>query len=218
MVSQCRYNNAPAFIKKAVSSGKLGRILSARSILTWKRANDYYLDSDWKGTWEKEGGGVVIDQAIHSIDLVNWMINSEVASISANISKRSGKVCEVEDTAEGFIEYKNGAVYGFYCMNNYAVDEPIEIMLQCENGKAVFGYDNAKITYKDGTVEEAHPDFSAEYNGGKDYWGIQHVRQVRQFYAALRGEEPLEISAEEALKTHRIVMDIYEIGKKGMGL
>lgn len=218
VVSQCRYNNSAVLVKKAITSGKLGRIISARSILTWKRANDYYLESDWKGTWDKEGGGVVIDQAIHSIDLVNWMINSEVTSLSANLSKRGNKVCEVEDTAEGFITYESGAVYGFYCMNNYAVDEPIEIMLQCERGKAVFGYDDAVITYNDGTVEQAHQDFSAEYDGGKDYWGCQHVRQVRQFYAAVRGEEPLDISAEEALKTHKIVMEIYKLGKKGMGL
>ena len=50
-----------------------------------------------------------------------------------------------------------------------------------------------------------------------DYWGFQHVRQIRQFYAAVRGEEPLDISAEEALKTHKIVMEIYKVGKKGMG-
>lgn len=218
IVSQCRYNNSAVLVKRALTSGKLGKIISARSILTWNRHNDYYLVSDWKGTWDKEGGGVVIDQAIHSIDLVNWMIDSEIVSLSANLAKRSGKICEVEDTAEGLIEYKNGAVYGFYCMNNYSVDEPIEIILQCENGKAVFGYDDAKITYNDGTVEEAHQDFSADYEGGKDYWGFQHVRQVRQFYAALRGDEPLDISAEEALKTHKIIMSIYECGKKGMGL
>lgn len=218
IVSQCRYNNSAVLVKKAITSGKLGKIISARSILTWKRANDYYLESDWKGTWDKEGGGVVIDQAIHSIDLVNWMISSKITSLSANLSKRGNKVCEVEDTAEGLIEYENGAVYGFYCMNNYAVDEPIEIILQCENGKAVFGYDDAKITYNDGTVEEAHQDFSAEYDGGMDYWGFQHVRQIRQFYAAVRGDEPLDISAEEALKTHKIIMEIYKVGKNGLGL
>ena len=146
------------------------------------------------------------------------MINSEVTSLSANLSKRGNKVCEVEDTAEGFITYESGAVYGFYCMNNYAVDEPIEIMLQCERGKAVFDYDDAVITYNDGTVEQAHQDFSAEYDGGKDYWGCQHVRQVRQFYAAVRGEEPLDISAEEALKTHKIIMEIYDKGKRGLGI
>ena len=78
VIMQCRYNNSAQLVKKAVESGRLGKIISARSILTWTRPDSYYAESDWKGTWDKEGGGVVIDQAIHSIDLVNWIINDEV--------------------------------------------------------------------------------------------------------------------------------------------
>ncbi len=218
VIFQCRYNNSAQLVKRAVESGRLGKILSARSILTWCRSNDYYNDSDWKGTWDKEGGGVVIDQAIHSIDLVNWIVDSKVRRISATLSRRSEKVCVVEDTAEGLIEYENGVVYGFYCMNNYASDEPIEIRLDCENGKVVFGYDDAYITYNDGTTEEAHQDVACAYDGGMEYWGVQHVRQIRQFYASLRGEEPLEISGEVALRTHKLICDIYKIGIHGMNI
>ena len=81
IIFQCRYNNPAQLVKKALVNGKLGKILSARSVLTWNRSDDYYQNSDWKGTWDKEGGGVVIDQAIHSIDLVNWMIDSEIDSV-----------------------------------------------------------------------------------------------------------------------------------------
>ena len=219
VIFQCRYNNAPRLVKRALESGKLGRIISARSTLTWSRPDDYYSDSDWKGTWDKEGGGVVIDQAIHSIDLVNWMVDSEVESISCHMANRGHSAVVVEDSAEGLITYKNGVKYGFYCMNNYGCDEPIEIRLYCERGKVVFGYDDAYITYNDGTSEEAHSemDFIA-YGGGMDYWGFQHVRQIKQFYKALAGEEALDISGEYALRTHRLVMDIYEQGKKHMGL
>ena len=217
VIFQCRYNNAPQLVKNAITSGKLGRIISARSTLTWTRPDEYYSESDWKGTWDKEGGGVVIDQAIHSIDLVNWLVDSEVESISCSMANRGHKAVDVEDSAEGLITYKNGVKYGFYCMNNYGCDEPIEIRLLCEKGKAVFGYDDAYITYNDGSAEEAHPgnDFK-DYNGGKAYWGIQHIRQIKQFYDALMGREPLDISGEEALKTHRLVMKIYEIGKTKM--
>ncbi len=218
VIFQCRYNNSAQLVKRAIRGGKLGRIISARSVLTWRRDDSYYMDSDWKGTWDKEGGGVVIDQAIHSIDLVNWLVDSDVKRISATLSKRSDKVCVVEDSAEGLIEYENGVMYGFYCMNNYAVDEPIEIRLQCENGKVVFGYDDAYITYNDGTTEEAHQDINPEYDGGKDYWGVQHVRQIRQFYAALRGEEELDISGERALKTHKLICDIYKAGMHGLNV
>ena len=217
VIFQCRYNNSALLVKRALDSGKLGKILSARSTLTWTRPDSYYAESDWKGAWDKEGGGVVIDQAIHSIDLVHWLVNDEVESVSCSMANRGHKIVKVEDSAEGLITYKNGVKYGFYCMNNYACDEPIEIRLYCEKGKVVFGYDDAYITYDDGSREEAHQDENLlEYEGGKDYWGFQHVRQIRQFYNAVLGKEPLEISGEEALKTHRLIMKIYETGKAGM--
>ena len=217
VIFQCRYNNSAKLVKDAVTGGRLGKIISARSTLTWTRPDDYYAGSDWKGTWDKEGGGVVIDQAIHSIDLTRWVIDSEVESVSCSMANRGHELVDVEDSAEGLVTFKNGVKYGFYCMNNYGCDEPIEIRLLCEKGKVVFGYDDALITYNDGTTESAHQDENKlSYKGGKDYWGIHHVKQIRQFYNALLGREELEISGEEALKTHKLIMDIYECGKKKM--
>ena len=69
----------------------------------------------------------------------------------------------------------------------------------------------------EGCVEEAHQaENTEEYDGGKDYWGFQHVRQIEQFYKACQGVEELEISAREALKTHKLVCEIYKQGKKRM--
>ena len=217
IVSQCRYNNSAKLVKSALKSGKLGKIISARSTLTWTRPDSYYVESDWKGTWDKEGGGVIIDQAIHSIDLVNWLVDSEIEEISASMANRGHKLVDVEDSAEGLITYKNGVKYGFYCMNNYGCDEPIEIKLYCEKGKVTFGYDDAYIEYNSGEKEEAHQDENTvEYEGGKDYWGFQHARQIRQFYNAVLGKEELEISGKEALKTHRLIMEIYRLAKGRM--
>ncbi len=219
VIFQCRYNNSAKLVKKALTSGKLGKIISARSTLTWRRDDEYYSGSDWKGTWDKEGGGVVIDQAIHSIDLVNWLIDSPIEHIDCSMVNRFHKIVQAEDTAEGFVKYKNGTTYAFYCMNNYGTDEPIEIRLYCENGRVIFGYDDAYIYYNDGTVEEAHQDENTvEHEGGKNYWGFQHEKQISQFYKAVLGEEPLEISGEEALKTHKLICDLYKIGKKKMGI
>ena len=217
VILQCRYNNSAQLVKKAYQNGKLGKIISARSTLTWARPDSYYLESDWKGTWDKEGGGVVIDQAIHSIDLVNWIVDSPVKSVSCSMANRGHDIVKVEDSAEGLIVYENGVKYGFYCMNNYGCDEPIEIKLYCENAKVVFDYDDAYIYYNDGTKEEAHQSSNVEtVEGGKDYWGFQHVRQIEQFYNACLKKEPLDISGEEALKTHKLVCDIYKCGKPTM--
>ncbi|MGN1320282.1 MAG: hypothetical protein ACI4U6_04105, partial [Acutalibacteraceae bacterium] len=83
---------------------------------------------------------------------------------------------------------------------------------ESENGKATFSYDDAVITYNDGTVETAvnKPDNRFEYSGGKDYWGFQHAVQIRQFYNALQGKEELEISGKEALKIQNIICQIYQ--------
>ena len=217
VIFQCRYNASAQLVKDAVTSGRLGKIISARSTLTWSRPDNYYADSDWKGTWDKEGGGVVIDQAIHSIDLTRWVIDSEVESVSCSMANRGHSAVDVEDTAEGLVTFKNGVKYGFYCMNNYGCDEPIEIRLYCENGKVTFTYDDAYIVYNDGTREEAHQsEAKLDARIGKEYWGIHHIRQIKQFYDAYLGGEPLEITGEEALKTHELVMKIYEIGRKKM--
>lgn len=217
VIFQCRYNDASVFVKKTLDSGRLGRIKAATSVLTWSRSDDYYGGSDWKGTWDKEGGGVVIDQAIHSIDLVNWFIGETPKSINASMAIRGHKGIKVEDTAEGLIEYKSGIKYAFYCMNNYACDEPISIKLCCEKGKAELSYTSAKIKYSDGTEEGFEEDKNAfRPKDGKEYWGYKHIRQIEQFYKACLKEEPLEISGEEALKTQKIICEIYNKGRKSL--
>lgn len=213
VIFQCRYNNSSRLVKNAIESGKLGKIISASSVLTWTRPDEYYTESDWKGTWDKEGGGVVIDQAIHSIDLVRWLVDSKVKNVSCHMANRGHDTIKVEDSAEGLITFENGVKYGFYCMNNYGCDEPISIKLYCENGKVEFNYDDAYIYYNNGTTEEVHQDKNViEYDGGKDYWGFQHIRQIKQFYKSCLGEETLEVSGEEALKTQQLICDIYNNG------
>ncbi|MDE5896398.1 MAG: gfo/Idh/MocA family oxidoreductase, partial [Clostridia bacterium] len=167
------------------------------------------------GTWEKEGGGVIIDQAIHSVDLVNWLSGRPVKSVGASIANRGHSAVDVEDTAEGLIVYENGAKYAFYCMNNYGCDEPIEIKLFCERGKATLNYDEAVIEYADGRTARAKQEAAdVAYEGAKDYWGVQHIRQIEQFYDAVLGKGTLEVTGEEALKTQKLVCDIYASGMK----
>ena len=212
VIFQSRYNTPARRIKERVEDGRLGRVRCARVVLTWYRPDDYYGSSDWKGTWEKEGGGVIIDQAIHSIDLATWIIDSKPTRVQSTLHNRHHEIMVVEDTAEGLVEFENGAFLSFYAMNNYLVDEPIEIRLLCENGKATLTYENAVITYADGTEERLYNPAleSFRYSGGKDYWGTRHIVQIRQFYRAILGLEPLELSGREALRTTGIICDIYK--------
>ncbi len=216
IIFQCRFNDPSVFVKKVLDSGELGRIISARSTLTWCKPDSYYSLSDWKGTWDKEGGGVVIDQAIHSIDLVNWFIGSRPVKVDAHIANRGHEIMEVDDSAEGLISYENGVRYGFWAMNNYGCDEPIEIRLCCENGKVIMDYDQAEIIFNNGKrLFVRQGDDGLDYEGGKDYWGFRHSREINDFYNAVANGAQPDITGEEALKIQRLICAIYESGKSG---
>lgn len=215
VIFQCRYNDAPSAVKKLLQQGKLGKVLSARSVLTWCRDESYYQEADWKGTWEHEGGGVIINQAIHSLDLVNWLIDSTVTDVKCTMHRHKNKVIKVEDTAEGVITYQNGARYLFYASNNYAINEPIEIRLCCENANVILTYDEATVSYHDGRTEHYYPTDNsvAEF---EDYWGYTHIRQIRQFYNACLGLEQLQISGQSVLQFTKLICDIYKQGRKSL--
>ncbi len=210
VILQNRYNAPTVFVKNALKSGKLGKIISVRSIATWFRDDEYYLSSDWNGTWEKEGGGVLINQALHTFDLANYMIDSEPILVEGNMSNRNHPSIEVEDTFEGLIKYANGVRHCFYYTNNYGCNEPVEIRLYCENGKATFSSNTATVIYNNGEAEEIKDDEEYALLDGKEYWGKQHFTQISEFYRACLGLEELQITGEEALKSHKIIFELYK--------
>lgn len=217
VIFQNRYNPGSKLIKKALDSGELGGVISCKLSVTWQRTDEYYSQSDWKGTWDKEGGGVVIDQAIHTLDLARWLINSEIEFVEANIANRTHQKIDVEDMAEGIIQFKNGVLASFYTINYYGYDAPVEIELYCERGKAKMSADGAVVTLNDGREFKADKDPRESFNYGnvKQYWGVSHVKQIANFYQALgAGFEP-DITGKDALKTQELVCAIYESGKQG---
>ncbi len=173
VISQNRYNAASVAVKEAVASGSLGRVLGQRILLSWTKPAEYYRNSDWHGTWDKEGGSLMIDQAIHVMDLARWIIGDEIASVQATIANRNHPEIETEDTAEGLITYRNGVKSVFFATNNFTYNSPVVVETHCENGTALLEFDKAVITYKNGreltvvndpatTLNEA--DFKAFFN------------------------------------------------------
>ncbi|SHI83492.1 Predicted dehydrogenase [Clostridium amylolyticum] len=217
VIFQNRYNPGSQLIKKTLESGALGSIISGKLAVTWNRSDEYYSKSDWKGTWDKEGGGVIIDQAIHTMDLMRWFIDSEIDFIDATIKNRAHEIIQVEDSAEGIIKYKNGVLTSFHAVNYYGYDAPVEIELYCENGTAKMVADRASVKFNDGReyIADNNPSEVFFYgNGAKGYWGVSHVKQIKNFYSCLSaGTEP-EITGEEAIKTQKMICAIYESGKK----
>jgi UDP-N-acetyl-2-amino-2-deoxyglucuronate dehydrogenase len=216
VIFQNRYNPGSQLIKNTLKSGELGKVISGKLTVTWQRTDEYYSESDWKGTWDKEGGGVVIDQAIHTMDLLRWFVDSEIEYVDANIGNRAHQIIQVEDSAEGVIKYKNGVVTGFWAINYYGWNAPVEIELYCEKGLAKLECETAVIKFNDGREIKAGPDPNEfiDYGNFKTYWGVSHIKQIRQFYESLaKGVEP-EINGEDAFKTQEMICAVYQSGKE----
>lgn len=219
VVSQNRYNPGSTLVKKNILAGRIGRIKAAKLILTYYKPVSYYKKSDWRGRLKLEGGGVLIDQAIHFIDVLRWLIDDAAEYVEANIAWRKHRFIEVEDLAEGLIKFKKGTYVCFYLMNFYSYDADPEIEMDCANARVKIVKDSARIGFYDtGRSIEAKPK-PEEYidygKGRKDYWGYCHWIQIKEFYKALREGRQPEVSPEEALKTQQIIWNIYKSARLG---
>lgn len=208
VIYQNRYIEGVQAVRERILSGEFGAVKGAFSTLNWYRPESYY-KCDWKGSWETEGGGVVIDQAIHSIDLVRYMTGCEVRKIMAHTSRRVLTGIEVEDEADAAIWLDNGAVYSFYACNYYTSNSPIRVEISCEKATALLTCDRMEITFQDGTKEVILPE-ACPSRSGENYWGSYHYYQIRECCRALREGKTMPWTAEDAKKTLAVVQGIYE--------
>lgn len=215
VIFQNRYNPGSVLAKKVLDSGELGKVLGAKLSVTWMRTDDYYSKSDWKGTWEKEGGGVMIDQAIHTFDLLRWLLGSEAKYVDCHIENRTHKIIEVEDVAEGVIGFHSGVTASFYTINYYSEDSDVEVEIHCENGHINIKADICTVSLNDGRkyIADKIPGETFSYGDVKGYWGVSHIKQIDDFYKSLsKGERPF-IDGQEAMGTMQLVLGLYESGK-----
>lgn len=208
VIFQNRYIDGVQRVRRLIRDGELGKVQGAFSTLNWHRPPSYYA-CDWKGRWDTEGGGVVIDQAIHSLDLVRYMTGMDAVRVQAHTARRVLRNIEVEDEADAAITLENGAVYSFFASNYYTFNSPIRVEIHCANGTALLTQEEMCIQWTDGHVEEIHPAAAAQTAPGESYWGAFHEMQIRDCYAALRAGRTLPWTPQDARKTLELVQAIY---------
>lgn len=220
VIFQTRFIQGVETLRGMIAAGRFGKILSARSCLTWHRPDSYYAVSDWKGTWEQEGGGVLIDQAIHSIDRVRYLLQDDVAWIEGSVHNRlhrtplpDGRRLDVEDAADAAVQFQNGCLYCLYACNYYGVDAPITIELQGERGRCGLVQDLAFYELDGHYTEIRRTDGTA--SAGPGYWGASHETQIRAFYRAVQTDGPVPVDGPDARKTLEIVKGIYRSSALG---
>lgn len=207
VIFQTRYSKSVKKLRKMIAQGDFGKILYARSFLTWNRPSDYYQGSDWKGTWEKEGGGVLIDQAIHSIDRVRYMLDADVEWVDGSIHNYVHDFVKVEDSANAVIMFKNGCLYNIYACNTYGINSPINIEFIGEKGRCGLVQDMGYYELGD-THVEIH-NACASTGGTSNYWGNSHPVQIKDFYESILYDSPVLVDGMEGRKTLEMIKGIY---------
>lgn len=118
IVSQRRWYPASQRVKQAIDNGKIGKpVLGTITMLGW-RDEDYYKSDPWRGKWEEEGGGVLVNQAPHQLDLFQWFMNDEIDELYGIWKNLNHPYIEVEDTALAIVKFKNGAIGNILVSNS----------------------------------------------------------------------------------------------------
>ena len=211
---QNRYNEASVYMKALLESGRLGKVLGARGQVTWNRKPEYYTQSPWRGRWATEGGGVLINQAIHTFDLLQWL-TVPVKTVEAQISTMRLKgTIEVEDTADILMTGPEGERLLFYASNCYVKNAPVELEIVCEQG-SVKMTGNVVVTEENGQITTK--DYSSGTVLGKDYWGSGHGFLIDDFYRCIRSGEKFPVGGEEAIVSVRLLEAVYRSAKEKGG-
>lgn len=211
IIMQNRYNKASVALKNALDSGKLGKIKDAYIEVLWSRSKEYYSESEWRGTLKGEGGGTIINQSIHTLDLLLWFENQKVKSINATLKTLKHDI-EVEDYATGNLTFKDGTIAGFTFSNNEDKNYPVKIILNCQKGIAKIIGTKLEIEYDTGEVAIVEEEYDNQHEKG--YWGSSHDKQIHNFYAYLLGKEELFVKPEDVLYTHKIVFELLSFAKQ----
>lgn len=205
---QNRYNPCTQAVKDLVNSGKPGKILGVRGVVTWSRGAEYYKDSGWRGTLDKEGGGALINQSVHTLDLMAYLAGTPLAVEASAGNHHLKNVIEVEDTMEAYIRFEGGAVGCFYATTAYSSNPKPLIELDCEKMTIRMEDPDAAIYYPDGTKEEMELPVVMGY--GKSYWGSGHDACIRDFYGCLKEGKEFWLNLRTLDETIRLMLAVYE--------
>lgn len=235
VVSQRRFDAAARRVKEAVADGCLGRVVLTECQVAWFRTQEYYDSGDWRGTWGLDGGGCLMNQGLHSVDLLRW-ICGPVDSVYAQARTATHERIEVEDTLCATLVFRSGALGTLLAATSAYPGRPARIAVHGTAGGAVIEGDalsllapiegppvpheapnkHALLVSTGGTkaATQAAREATGAQNTDED-WTDGHVRQLRDFVRAARRGSPPLIDGLEGRRAVELVLAIYESAAAG---
>lgn len=216
VIFQYRYNRGALRLKRAVEAGLFGSLVLGNAFVHWHRTRAYYEESGgWRGTWALDGGGALMNQSIHAVDLLQWILGP-VESVCGYAGTLAHDI-EAEDTASAALRFASGALGAIQGTTSAHEDSPLRIEIRGTGGGATL--EGPRLTaWQPGREEEVLSPRDLESlpePRGDEPLGIAHRRQLKEIFAALReGREP-PVPGEDARKAVEIVLGIYRSAVSG---
>lgn len=224
-VFQSRFVKNVGLIKKAVEAGRFGRVVLASAQCKWFRDQQYYDSATWRGTWALDGGGALMNQSIHTIDLLLYL-NGDVEEVSAITGTLSHTGIEVEDNAVAIVKFKNGSMGTIEGSTSCAPGFPRRVEISGTQGSVVL--EDTKIVRWQ-FVNDEPGDEEIRKNGGigevisgggaGDPMAIScdgHRVQIEELAEAiLAGNQDVELSGLEGRRAVELICSIYESANTG---
>ena len=235
VISQHRFDHASIEVKNALDAGTLGKLVYAEARVPWYRTQEYYDSGDWRGTWALDGGGALMNQGVHTVDLLRWLCGP-VETVYAQARTAAHERIEVEDVVAATVTFANGAIATLSASTALYPGFAVRLAIHGTEGSAIIEGDMLHtLTTKSGTIgggEAAHAHALQVASGGTKaataqagsltaasdpaaVWGEAHRAQIANFiHCARTGETPL-VDGIEGRKAVELVLAVYESARTG---
>ena len=216
VISQHRFDPASVAVARAAHDGAFGRITSGVASVAWWRSQEYYDSGQWRGTWALDGGGAVMNQGVHTVDLLVWFLGRPV-EIFAHTALLAHERVEVEDVAVATVRFESGALAVLHATTAASPGLSVRLQVHGSAGSAII--DNDQLEYFHAAGAEGEPgNQAAEQVGPADLRGadkgddgfiIGHLRQYEDIVDAIRTGRPAGVRVDDALVSLAVVRAVY---------
>ena len=216
VISQLRFTKSIQRVRKAIQNGELGRIILGDVYMKYYRSPEYYASAGWRGTWEMDGGGALMNQGIHGIDVLQYLVGP-VVSVSG-VCKTLTRDIEVEDTANLIVEYASGAIGTIQGTTSVEPGYPRVIEISGTRGTIVLKEDVIIRWDVDGKEldEKDIPKGNQESFRNPAGFDIEnHKRQIKDLIDAIKENREPMVNVYEGKKPVDIILAAYESSKTG---
>ncbi len=203
-------------LKRAIEEGRLGRIYFGHAFVPWWRGQNYYDSAEWRGTWRLDGGGCLMNQGVHWVDLIQWLVGP-VAQVQAYTDTFAHQI-EVEDAAVAAVRFTSGALGLIMGSTVTYKGRPTRIEVQGEKGNVII--DGDVITHWQVGDEEQTGTAAAETSAADPMAGLAnavdaHVAQITDVLRAVEENRDPALSGQEARAAVAVVLAIYDSARTG---